>query len=86
MWTGGRRGETYNGADYQEPNHHIHDFHEEHGIFPNLPIYPNFLEKLERDVEVKDCAYADGAEEADEEGLSLLLDLVDALVQGEDDG
>lgn len=43
-------------------------------------------QKVERDVEVEDCADANGAEEADVDGLSFFLDLVDLFVHGEDDG
>jgi hypothetical protein len=77
---------THNTANNQEPNHNMNDFHKILRIRSNLAIDLKLAQKLERDVEIEDGAYADGAEEAHVQRLALLVNLGDVVVHGEDDG
>ena len=73
-------------ADDQEPDDYVHDLYELCRVLPGVPVYLDLVEELDADVEVKRCADANGAEEADEECLSLLFDLVNLLVHTEHNG
>ena len=63
-------------ADDQKPDDDVHDFDQIHSVLSGLAVDFELVEKLDADVEVECGTDADGAEEADEEGLPLLLDLV----------
>lgn len=64
----------------------MNHFHEILGIGPSLSINLDFSEELQGDVKVENGAHADGAEEAHVQRLTLLVDLRDVVVHGEDDG
>lgn len=51
-----------------------------------MALVVDLAEEFTTCIEIKDCGDAHGAEEADEEGLSPLFNLVDAFVHGEDNG
>jgi hypothetical protein len=88
VWLERREGHTYDTADDQEPNHHHHDFAQSHGVFSLVAIVVEHLraEVFLADVEVEDRGDADGAEKADDDSLTPLLDLVDAIVHKGNNG
>lgn len=78
---------TYNAADTQKPDNHIHDFAQVFRILTDFTILVlKRMQILKTNVEVEDSANTDGAKEANIEGLPLLLDLVDLLVHAPKNG
>ena len=51
-----------------------------------MALVIDLAEKFATCVEIKNCRDTHGAEEADEEGLSPLFDLMDVVVHGENNG
>jgi len=66
-----------NAADGEEPNNNGDDFAQFLSISSLNPINGDPFEELEADVKIENSRYADRAKEPNENGLSLLFDLVD---------
>lgn len=77
---------AYDTADGQKPNYNQHNFRQVFCIVSHDAISINAAEKLTTDVQVEDCANSNGAEEADNERLARLFNLMDLLMHSVDDG
>lgn len=78
---------VYHATNTQEPDYDLHCLGQLRHVTPQLPVTPRQrLQKLSRDVQVKDGRHANGSKEANENGLVDLLDLRYLLVDGENPG
>ena len=75
--------QTYDTADYLEPDHYHHDLAELRRIFALDSVDLDLFEELEADIEVEDGGNSNWAKETHEDGLSLLFDLVDQPMHSE---
>lgn len=71
-------------ANSKEPNDDREDFSKVCSVLTYNAVDGDGLEELETDVQVEDGRDADRTEEADEDGLAFLFDLVDEFVHRED--
>ena len=74
-----------NAADDQKPHYNGDGLAQVPQVLAAL-VLDQSVDKLNGDVEIKHGGHADGAEEADEEGVAGMLDLRDELVHGVDPG
>ena len=83
---GSIRGISYNAANGQKPYYHGHDLCKSDSVLSYLTVYGDSTQELDADVQVKDCANADGAEVSNEESLASLRNVIDVQMHGKDLG
>jgi hypothetical protein len=71
-------------TDGKEPDHNRENVLQSRCIFSNDTLNLDLVQELETDIEVEDCANADGTEKSDKQSLLLLFDLPDVPMQCED--
>jgi hypothetical protein len=76
--------ETTNDAAYsQKPHDDHHRITQQLSILTLSTIHCDAIEELEADIQIENSRYTNRPEKSYENGLSLLLDLVDKPVHGE---
>lgn len=77
---------TYDAANDQEPDYDVHGLGHLRGVFADLTIDGDLIQKFPADRQVEDSPDSDRSEEANKCCLVEVLDLVYELVHGENDG
>ena len=80
------QGISYYAANGQEPYNDGHDLFKPYSVLSYLTVDSDSTEEIDADVQVKDCANADGTEESNKESLTSLCNVMDVQMHGKDLG